>query len=309
MKKCTITIFEGPDGCGKTTAAQAFAKARGAKYVHFPALKNVTNVGLPRMYIEAMMPALLGYQNVVLDRCWISEYPYGTVFRGGELRVDKIDIMMLEMIASKCQALVVYCNPDYQTASTNFIRRSNEGGEMLESVRQYKKVYDLYCDIWHNTSLPIAQFDYTEDDINTLYMQRREVNTVGVDCSGKLTNDGIVFVGDFSEHQGDRDPFMTFPCVKFSHEVGNVGLFINELVQRGCNLNKACWMSLNEDLSMLYDIRPYAVIGIGQDAYEQLYRQRIMSTPIESIAELLRDPVKLNNVAKYLRQEQRYAKP
>ena len=67
MRQCRrLTIFEGPDGSGKSTAAQAYAEATKAKYVHFPALPQVDK-SLGRIYVEAMLPALLGYQDVVFD--------------------------------------------------------------------------------------------------------------------------------------------------------------------------------------------------------------------------------------------------
>src|SRR5882757_4772670 len=107
MKTCgSLTIFEGPDGSGKTTAAKAFAAEMGARYVHLPQFKRVTT-GLPRMYLEAMLPALLGYQDVVMDRCWLSEVPYGRVFRDGADRVGEISRHMLERVALRAGALVV----------------------------------------------------------------------------------------------------------------------------------------------------------------------------------------------------------
>ena len=77
-----LTIFEGPDGGGKTTAAEKYAKETGAQYVHFGPLPHVKD-SLARVYVEAMMPAILGLQDVVFDRSWLSEIPYGTAFRGG----------------------------------------------------------------------------------------------------------------------------------------------------------------------------------------------------------------------------------
>ena len=36
-----LTIFEGPDGAGKTTLAKAYAELTGARYVHFGPLPRV----------------------------------------------------------------------------------------------------------------------------------------------------------------------------------------------------------------------------------------------------------------------------
>jgi len=99
-----LTIFEGCDGSGKSTAAAKFAEEHGAKLVHFPALPRVTN-NLARMYVEAMLPALLGYQDVVFDRCWLSEEPYGTAFREGQDRLGVVSVRMLERLAFRCGLL------------------------------------------------------------------------------------------------------------------------------------------------------------------------------------------------------------
>jgi polyphosphate kinase 2 (PPK2 family) len=110
-----LTIFEGPDGSGKTTAAREYAEQTGARYVHFPALPRVKH-GLGRMYVEAMLPALLGYHDVVFDRCWLSETPYGEAFREGQDRLTQADRRMLERLALRCGAVVVKCLPEWDPA-------------------------------------------------------------------------------------------------------------------------------------------------------------------------------------------------
>ena len=77
-----LTIFEGVDGSGKTVAAKRYADEICARYIHFGPFTRVTD-GLARMYAEAMLLAVIGYQNVVFDRSWLSEGPYGLVMRGG----------------------------------------------------------------------------------------------------------------------------------------------------------------------------------------------------------------------------------
>ena len=70
-----LTIFEGCDGSGKTVAAKEFAEKTGALYYHFDALDGCENVS--QVFIDAMLPALLGVQDVVFDRSWLSEKIYG----------------------------------------------------------------------------------------------------------------------------------------------------------------------------------------------------------------------------------------
>src|SRR5688572_8749665 len=133
-RKCKpIIIIEGPDGGGKTMLATELVIQFDAAYCHFGPLPHVKE-SLARVYIEAMLPALLGYQAVVMDRSWLSEYPYGMVFRSGQLRLFAEDTRMLERIALRCAARVVLCMPPVNDLKKNFERDKEE--EYLKDVDQ-----------------------------------------------------------------------------------------------------------------------------------------------------------------------------
>lgn len=136
-----LTIIEGCDGSGKTTFAKAFAEKTDTTYVHFGPLPNVKTT-LHWVYIEAMLPVLRGEHDVVFDRSWLSEMPYGVAFRNGELRVDSMDRHYLEALASCCHAVVVKCQPSWETVEKSFIKRKGE--EYLKTLAQLRLVYDLY---------------------------------------------------------------------------------------------------------------------------------------------------------------------
>lgn len=135
-----LTIFEGPDGSGKSTLAKRFAKATGARYVHFGPLPKISG-SLGRVHVEAMMPALLGYQDVVFDRSWLSEVPYGQAFREGTDRLGDPSREMLDRLALRCGGAVVMCDPGWETVRSNFLARKHM--EMLDDDNQLKIVYDL----------------------------------------------------------------------------------------------------------------------------------------------------------------------
>ena len=164
-----ITIFEGPDGSGKTTLAKKYAKETDAKYVHFNADMGVTT-GLGRRYVESMLPALWGYQNVVFDRCWLSEYPYRKAFHGGELRLDKIQIRMLERLALTCRPVVVKCQPPWVNVINSFDGRTED--EMLDNAEQLKEVYDLYKT--QTQGLPEVGMDYTKHNYSWMWSEIHE---------------------------------------------------------------------------------------------------------------------------------------
>lgn len=286
-----ITIFEGPDGSGKTTAAKTFAEKQGAKYIHFPAMLDVSS-DLPRMYIEAMLPALLGYQDVVMDRSWLSETPYSTVFRDGVSRLTKMDIAMIEMVAAKCQAVIILCEPNYQTMADTFKKRLSEGGEMLDNVAQHKRVCDMYKLLHMETSLPVTHFDYEVDSIGRLYIHRNSISTAGLNVSGSSKNRGGVFVvGNFMPITGNHDTLEKFPCVQFSHQLEPEWIFLlTELTYRyGVNVANVSWVDVSQPLDFIYGLEPHAIFGIGKEAYALLYKHKIMSTALPSVTELIKD--------------------
>jgi thymidylate kinase len=143
MTSRKLTIFEGPDGGGKTHAARAYAAATGARYVHMGAFPGAGS-GLARLYAEAMMPAVLGLQDVVMDRCWVSEPIYGAVHRGG---ADRIGWRRrpLERLALRCAAAVVLCVPDWEVVERSYLARRDD--EMLADTEALHRVYQGYRDL------------------------------------------------------------------------------------------------------------------------------------------------------------------
>lgn len=160
-----ITIFEGPDGSGKSTAAKKYAEATGARLVHCGPYPQLTTE-LKHVYLQAMVPALLDYDHVVLDRCWISEPIYGAIFRNGEDRLGRRGCELLDGIAALCDGHVIVCLPPLETCLDNWRRRHAQGGEYLEREEQLRDVWQLYTDCVANdalTNLPVQTFDYTKD--------------------------------------------------------------------------------------------------------------------------------------------------
>jgi thymidylate kinase len=162
-----ITIFEGPDGAGKTVAARAYAETTGAAYVHhgpYPGEKVIS-----WRYYESMKPAFRRERPVVLDRCWISEPIYGAAFRGGEDRLTADDVTYLEGVARAGRAVVVMCLPDYEAARASF--RERKGREMLADEAQLRAVWDGYARLLTpppppplSPALPTVRYDYERDE-------------------------------------------------------------------------------------------------------------------------------------------------
>ena len=272
-----LTIFEGPDGGGKSTAAQAYAKATGARYVHFASLPRVS-CSLGRMYVEAMLPALLGYQDVVFDRCWLSELPYGVAFREGRDRLTPASRRMLERLAMRCGAVVVRCQPEWETVRANFMGRKQI--EMLDNDSQLKTVYDLYAE--QVTDLPELVYDYTEDDIfsaprmvNMVEGRRFKLHPLGTSTAGNW--DGkYVLVGETFAEREDCDAFYQWPFGSFSNE-GCSQWLTDKTDLADVGEDNLLWVNADQDVSFLHDLQPEKIIALGDLAYERLYKLKIQA--------------------------------
>lgn len=155
----TITIFEGPDGSGKTTLAKQYAARTGALYVHFDALYGVQNIH--KYFMEAMMPALLGYKSVVLDRCWHSGPIYDLVFRNMEPedgRQNTEICALLDRAASFCNAVYVKCLPPEDTCIDNW--KSRLESELVKSEGKMRAIHKLYKKQDSSVCLPIVVSNY-----------------------------------------------------------------------------------------------------------------------------------------------------
>lgn len=256
---CDLTIFEGPDGGGKSTAAKAYAEATGARYIHFPSLPHVTGKGLARMYLEAMLPALHGYQSVVFDRCWLSEQPYGSVFRPHQqLRVDKAIQRMLERIAMRCNTKLVYCLPGLEVCVDTF--RSRKGEEMLDREEQLEAVYrhyDLQVE-YGLTHLPFVVFDRTKHNVVRDLLGKwvngpdhpstpahdTRLPTVG----NRLAN--VCLVGENFAERKDNDAWQQYPFVSFNKQ-GCSHWLAEYLEQNGIREDDLCWANADFDLELL----------------------------------------------------------
>ncbi len=278
---CKLTIFEGPDGGGKSTAAQSYAQMTGAKYVHFTSLPRVGK-NLGRMYVEAMMPALLGYQDVVFDRCWLSEMPYGVAFREGKDRLTSASRRMLERLAMRCGAVVVKCQPSWETVKANYLSRKHI--EMLDNEYQLKTVYDLYAE--QPTDLPLVDYDYTRGDlfeVNKVALLidglRMRQHPLGLASAGNW-DARIVLIGESFAEREDNDPWYQWPFASFSDE-GCSQWLADQLDLIEVGEDDILWLNSDQDLSVLYDLAPERIIAMGTEAYQQLYKLKIKAASVQ----------------------------
>lgn len=236
-----LVILEGPDGAGKTTLAKKICQDLDAEYVHSGPLKVVKR-GLPRMYIEAMLPAMLGLRNVVMDRCWLSEMPYGIAFRHGEDRLTKASVAMLERAALRCGGELIMCIPPWGHVSANYA--SHHEDEMLENENQLKLVYDIYLSTQARTCLNTTTYDYTNPDWQKFVPDNTPEHFKDIRTAGNL-NANVVLVGESFASQKDDDPFYQLPFMSFTNN-GCSSWLANGLIEAKISERNLLWVNADE---------------------------------------------------------------
>lgn len=268
----TVTIFEGVDGSGKTTIAKEYADYINARYVHFHNLPRITT-SLNRLYAEAMLPAVLGYQDVVLDRCWLSERPYGIVMRNGEDRVGVAGQRMLERLAMRCGAVVVCADPGWGAVRGNYITRGKKV-ELVEDLTVLEEVYNLYLQIM--TYLPCLDFAYNGSTSATIFNDiknsRMPCHPLGVASAGNYAAK-IILVGEKFAERHNNDLWYQWPFASFDDH-GCSAWLTRLLHQNKIPENQLCWVNADQDLSFLEGNLEDTVIALGNTAHDVLTKLR-----------------------------------
>ena len=249
-----VIILEGPDGAGKTTLAHKLADRLGARYVHLGPMTNVKDLG--RIYVEAMLPAIQGYQTVIMDRAWFSEEPYGTVFREGKLRNDSVIDAMLERLVLSCTGVVIYCDTDPKRLVESFTSR--KGQEYLDRADQMLAVARAYRDRMGRTELSMFRYDYASDDVDSItqslkfQLDLQSPHYADWESTGNL-NGSVLLVGEgYTDHQ-NTDNLLQRPFVSFARNGSSYWLTrqlqVGEIPER-----ELCWINQDRDPAIVYDL-------------------------------------------------------
>lgn len=266
---CRLTIFEGADGSGKTTAAKEFAEKTGARYVHFGAFPGAVNIG--RFYVEAMLPALLGYQDVVFDRSWLDELPYGQAFRHGADRIGPAGRRMLKRLAMRCGALVVLCSPPWEKCRDNYLSRRHI--EYLKDEDQLRHVYDYFASGKGAVeAYPLNYpYDYTKEafpDPDILDRSRMPRHPLSIQTAGNWLA-STVLVGEKFTEPGDTDTFYQWPFASF--ETGGCSRWLATQLDDGeIPEHTLLWVNSDQDLTTIHHPTRRKYIALGSVAVAKL---------------------------------------
>lgn len=268
-RSARLTIFEGPDGGGKTTAAIEYAKETGAHYVHlgsFPSLRE----GLARMYVEAMMPAILGHADVVMDRCWMSEPIYGSIYRGAP-RLTGVEVRMLERLAMRCATVVVRCMTTKDEMLNHW--RGRLASELVKDETKMRAIIDAYVNM--PTSLPLVEWNYLMHPSEHLQvLEDDELRTIAHKTSwwsaGNIDPGAWLLVGEAFANHAPHDPLYQWPFGSFG---GKASRWLTlQLIAAGISEDQLAWVNADdpsfEEVSDMFSSR--RIVALGAKAVTRL---------------------------------------
>jgi hypothetical protein len=273
-----MLIFEGPDCGGKSTLMRELNVRLGMPHeVHSGPFPRITNKHLPRLYLESMFPLLMGYDNLAMDRSWLSEPIYGAAFRKGEDRVGTINRRHLERIAMRHGAVVVLCMPPWERVKEQWLARkgADSDAEYLDRIEQLESVYDMYDKTLPLvTDLPIVRYDYTKHgkaqqqllaEIVRVAMplHRLATNTVG------NLNAPVILIGDKPSGHTDNDTVLQYPFCSFSG-TGTSRWLTAELIKAEIPERSLLWGNADDGVWWLRDHYDRTVFAMGDNAAKTL---------------------------------------
>lgn len=276
----TLTIFEGVDGSGKSTAAKAYAAQIGARYVHCGPFLGIGDAQLARFYAELMMPAVLGYEHVVMDRSWVSEAIYGTVHRNHD-RVA-IGARLLDRLAWRCGGVLVACHPPYEVALRNWAARKGE--EYLQQEQSLRRVYAGYqagLDLVPLSSLNTVIYDYQQwnadlDLSSNIARVRGLCHPLDQATAGNLKS-RVLVVGEKFSDLTNADPTYQWPFGSFSGG-GCSRWLASRLEEADVGEDRLLWANADMDLGLIIqrwdDVRVGSgryLVALGDQASAALY--------------------------------------
>ena len=151
-----IIILEGPDAAGKTTLAGILRKLIGEKYRYLhdryhPGRQFYWDTAILR---QAVKNELRG-ETTIVDRHWIGDNIYGSVFRnGGELWVRRVDSVLQRFGAS-----YIICCPEPRVLEAEFQEVRNTRPEKFHSMID---VAQRFNDLVYGSSDRPIDGDYVE---------------------------------------------------------------------------------------------------------------------------------------------------
>ncbi len=132
-------MLEGPDGAGKSTLAQTIAKEKKASVIHSN-FDPTWDIQQHHADVIEAVKLIEPWGTVVMDRWALSEYVYGTVFRG-KPAYDVLEFMDTNL-KGLLEVTYIYCRNDH--VIENHARNKAIRHEQFDDMENVLKLYDEY---------------------------------------------------------------------------------------------------------------------------------------------------------------------
>lgn len=172
-----MIILEGIDGTGKTTVAD-YLNQNGYSTYHFA--YDEKNKNIVDKYIDLLNRKT---QNMVLDRCFISELVYGPVLRKScKLNKEQLENILLKYKQVNPTVLYFKANKedilqrrskdkdDYQMLKSNYNELNNRYEKVIKVISRYLNVIEI------NTS------EHSIDEVLSIVEEKVNENNICREC-------------------------------------------------------------------------------------------------------------------------------
>lgn len=289
----SLTIFEGPDGAGKTTLAEALGRMiprldqgrQPRDSCHGPYLEEGGDY-LARTYMSDILQAFDARWSMIMDRSWISESVYGPLMRNKN-RILVSHRRALERMTLAAGGVVILCLPSFESCLKSYRSRL----EYVPSEALMKIVYDDYAAMKNEEhAIPTFVFNYDVEPSKTLFLdlvhdERSNFVNLGPG-SGHFVRGNTLIVGEqLSEwSMAAPYPFVSWDprgCTAWLSQLleeWNVPerelYWINALDRRGRETDPDPWLA---------ELNPDRVIALGEVAYAWANKHRILGADIIAV--------------------------
>ena len=178
-------ILEGPDACGKTTLAHAIISKFGGRYIHLTFEDHLVELQWSALVEAANNPGI-----TIIDRHWVSEQVYGSVYRNS-VSTDPHAPWQINMF-EQLEGIYIFCLPRPDKAFLYHREMAVKREELYESDGRTLQAAQAYY-----------QFVYGTTDVNTAF---GEINCLAkrVARSGGFLHQYESYVFDRSTHSPEE---------------------------------------------------------------------------------------------------------
>ena len=152
-----IIILEGPDGSGKSRLARELSKSFGFPIIH---RSKTTDTEEKRKLMLRYIEALDRGEDVIFDRCWYSEYVYGTIFKDDSV-ISYDEILKLESKMLVHGAMIIYCTGKPCVLFERCLERGETYVTSFDKFVQIKHSYDVLFKVEKHL-IPILEYEFNE---------------------------------------------------------------------------------------------------------------------------------------------------